>query len=126
MLAHRAGAGARPRTKQAAAVARIPSRIAPGTSHSISTEISRKQAIAASTCGDVITPIRTGAPGTPSATIPASFMPMKTRKRPIPAAKLWRSPSGTESSSHWRMCATVSATNSTPLMNTAASAVCHV
>ena len=103
----------------------MPSRIAPGTRHSVSIAIATKPKIATIAGTELSAPILTGAPATPSVTMPASLSPMKARNSPIPAAKLKRSPGGTASTIHCRTRASVSSVNSTPAMNTAPSAVCQ-
>jgi hypothetical protein len=88
MLTHSDGGFATPVTNAMPAEIKIPSRIAPGTRRTISTAISTKLSTAISTDGAARFPIRTGAPATPSATIPDSLSPMKLRNSPIPTPKL--------------------------------------
>jgi hypothetical protein len=103
----------------------MPSRIAPGTRHSVSVAIATKPMIATIAAAESSAPILTGAPAMPRVTMPASFSPMKARNSPMPAAKLKRRPGGSASLIHCRTRAAVSSVNSTPATNTAPSAVCQ-
>ncbi len=88
MLIHCVGGFATPVTKAVAAEIRIPSRIAPGTRRTIKNVISAKLRIPISTEGVARFPSLTGAPATPTATMPDSLSPMKVRNNPIPTPKL--------------------------------------
>ena len=120
------GEGAAPSANERKVVASMPTRIAPGTLRADNRTIEKKQKIASSGAGCVRSPRETGAPGTPSRTIPVSLSPMKVRKRPIPTAKLSLRLSGSASASQLRILRTVRIVNRTPAMKTAPRAACQV
>ncbi len=124
-LMMRSGGAISPNRAARAVTEAMPIRIAPFTPRTIRNPVSRKPRTASSTAGSPKFPTCTGAPWTPSRTMPVSFSPMKVRNSPMPTLNPILSGSGTEFTSQERTFRRVSAAKSRPLMKMAPRAVCQ-
>ena len=106
-------------------MARMPMRMAPRTRRTSSQAMRKNPAIASRVGGLDNAPRATGAPLTPSVTIPVSFRPMNVRNSPMPTAKLHLSESGMALAIQARTLITVSTVNKTPARKIAPKATCH-
>jgi hypothetical protein len=125
MLTTDVGSGVTPRANDAMVVTTMPMSSAPCTRCTSSHAVTRKPRMASSVPGLVMLPSATGDPGTPSATTPTAFNPMKVRKRPMPTAKLCLSERGIALASQLRTRNTVRIVKSTPARKIAPNAVCQ-
>ncbi len=94
------GSGTRPVTRNATVMTAMPTSRAPVIFRISRTAVRRRPPRLSSTGSLAILASSTGAPGTPSVTMPMSFSPRKARKRPIPTEKLCLSEEGIASASH--------------------------
>ena len=113
-----------PASQPAAVTARMPIRMAPRTRRASSTAISRKPPSASS--GGTVFSGPSASMVSWLATITLDFCSaMIARNRPMPATMDARSEAGIPATSHARMPLSDSTRNTSPEMNTAASACCH-